>query len=191
MWDTSDLVLTQQKDGDLSRGGESRICCFCEPPAPALRPWWQIRANSSLNSCPWRPLPPHLTHAAMSLCSQGWGPLGRAPVGWHLLAGPQPPGSLADSSALPGSPRPGGHPWTQPELLKPEGRFCSLHYGVLPRGSAETSRKLERQCPYGQLLNIHPTNTSCRHQGVASCVEYCGREKFRKKLTLVYSHGGI
>ena len=47
--------------------------------------------------------------------------------------------------------------WTQPELLGPEGRSCRLHYRVWLRGSTETLRNLEGQCPRGQSFSIHPT----------------------------------
>ena len=114
-----------------------------------------------MNSSPWAPLLlPYLTGVVTSPCSQGQGWPRSAPVGWHLPPGPKHPGSLADNSTLPRNPRSGGHLWTQPELLGPEGRSCSLHYGVWPRGSTETPRNLERQCPLGQAFNIHRTSAS-------------------------------
>lgn len=72
-----------------------------------------------MNSCPWSPLPPHLTHA-LSLCSQVWEPLAIS-ASW-----------LASSSTLGLSCswqllflRPWGEAgwWTQCELVELEGKI--------------------------------------------------------------------
>ena len=59
-----------------------------------------------MNSCPWAPFPPHLTRVVTSPHSQSQGWPGRALVGWHVPAGPQPSSSLPD--APPKSRKPGG-----------------------------------------------------------------------------------
>ena len=132
VWDTSHVFLTLSRGMVMNlRGSKSGICPTC--PCPESLVPGQGHLLTEFLSLEPSPSSPH-THTALSLCSQGWGPLGTAPVGWHLLAGLQAPGSLADNS---GNPKSGGHLCFQPELLGPEGRFCSLHHGVWPRGSPQ------------------------------------------------------
>lgn len=142
MRDTSHVVLTQQEDGDPSQGQRLQN----QPPPGTHWPLPQGLGDrshlSTLGPGALALLTSHTLPCPTAVrVGDHWGELrlvGILPLGLS-------PRALLGATLLFLGARGQVGPRTQPELLWWEGRSCSLHSGVWPRGSAETPRNLEKQ----------------------------------------------